>query len=189
MAETSQAQTFTGALQLQCDIILKIARRLDEKGYAVVAYKMNPDASHERHPYTYLLGALARFATDWGEVVSKHRSRVTARRPIFVNVWPQEWVGTARQDLEVVRRTGRVFDHPFTFRCMIPVRVRYREIHAALAVMTHKANAFGGQQVTDRLNSRKRSDTIEYMGSTRDQLEILLRVLEMPQHQKILLGR
>lgn len=182
------SETYTEALQKQCDLMLKIAKRLDEKGYAVLFHKLNPVAAHEQHTYAYFLGAVTRFAGDWSEFRSRGRSRRTVVHPVFLHVWPQEWCGTVRQDIELVRRTGKVFDHPFNFRCQIPVRVRYRSIHASLAVMTNNVKRGERATTSDRLNVRPLSDTLEYVGDTKDQLEILLRILDMPQHRKILLG-
>jgi hypothetical protein len=50
----SAATTYTEALEIQCKLMLNIARRLDEKGYAVVVHQLNTDAAHNNFPYSYL---------------------------------------------------------------------------------------------------------------------------------------
>jgi hypothetical protein len=188
------ANTFTEAVQLQTQIMLNVARRLDEKGYAVILYNLNRDGENERYLYNYLGGALPRLLDDWARYKWGSGPLAKRRRPVIVHIHPDpiHW--------EAVLSTGKVMEHPFTFTCSIPNRVHYREIHATLELMSSKRKhrwrgeaqgtgvlvRVGKMRTTEKESA---SDSLEYRGSTKDALEVLLRVLEMPQHRKILLGQ
>ena len=68
--------------------------------------------------------------------------------------------------------------YPFT--CRISERVAYKPIHSALFLMSSEEHTSGLHRT--RINGR----SIQYYGSTRDALHVLVGVLDMPEHRKIL---
>ncbi len=187
--------TYTEALETQCKIMLNIARRLDEKGYAVIVHRLNTDAAHNGFAYTYLLGGLNKYLSEWADKDAEGQSRATRKRPIIVDIWPKvkEYDKAAMKwdEFDISPwRLGKMLSTPFTFRCQIPERVRYKELHSSLQLMSAVVkgrNAYTTAQAA--LLAVRVSGCVEYKGDSKSQLQILLSVLEMPQHRKILLGQ
>jgi len=55
------ANSFTEAVTLQTTIMLNIAKRLDERGYAVMVHGLNREGENERYLYNYISSAVPRF--------------------------------------------------------------------------------------------------------------------------------
>jgi len=184
--------TFTEALTKQTTIMLNLARRLDEKGYAVVVHFLNRDGSHENHPYGYLATSTDRFLSEWADNTSVGVPRATRKRPIIIHVIPtqQEWVSGQIIGYDMTPwRNGKMLTTPFQFRCKIPDHVRYRPINSSLELMSSiKKGRHGGAMGNGVLSAVRVSGYVEYQGDTKTKLEILIRMLEMPEHRKILRG-
>ena len=186
------AQTYTEAVQLQCDIMLKVAKRLDERGYAVIVHWLNPDAKHEKHPYGLFLGALDRFAKDWAKHWSAGKARAEVKRPVFINIWSQQRSYVKGKGC-IIPDDARecLLERPFSFSCRLPWRDRYKSIHAALELMSVQHNTTknivtGTGCLIGAFSEH--GDFVEYRGNKKEQLEILLRVLDMPHHREMLRG-
>jgi hypothetical protein len=172
---TTMTTTYTEALETQCKIMLNIARRLDEKGYAVIVYFLDEDGKHENYGYTHLLVSLKSFLKDRGRP-----------RPTLIEVFPSGRGNPAM--MEAARRDLKSAD--FSFRCVIPNRKKYQELHASLGLMSStQKGRYGVRTGNGVLRAEKYQDSIRYQGSDKDALTVLLATLEMPQHRKILLGQ
>lgn len=177
------ANTFTEAVQLQTTIMLKIAKRLDEKGYAVMVHGLNRDGKNERYLYTYFSGATPRFLYNWAAHKWGAGPLNKRRKPVIVHIHP------SMASWELVAKTGNVTGNPLAFSCSIPNRKHFKPIHASLDLMCKKydrrTRSWGGNGV---LEAEVGSDVIHYRGKDKDELELLLRVLDMPPHREILTG-
>jgi hypothetical protein len=165
------AATFTEAVQAQTTIMLNIAKRLDERGYAVIF--------HDQKLETQLCHGIVTIANEVG---GKRR-----RRPVIVEVrinWPAR--KTALKDGSWLTQPISV---PFTFRCRVNSTKAYAPIHAALSMMCVERPRRWVQASDTIIEKYPMSTMVEYTGRGKNLLEIMIRVLDMPQHRAILTGR
>lgn len=175
--------TFTEMLQVQCDQMLAVARRLDERGYAVVVHGLNADGADNRYLYKYFDGALAEYIECIG------RRCTGSRMPTIVHVHPTDPDRRKPDNPAALRaRGGKLLDHSFNFMMQLPQTKRYKELVAALDFVCQKKEKRGSTEIkgVGILLATSVSDYIEYTGSGRAAFEILIRYLEMPQHRAIL---
>lgn len=170
--------TVEDLVKQQTTHLLREARRIDEKGYAVFIHHLNSDGATS-HLYRYFSGAFDNFLDD----IRQH--------PIIVHVWPDV------TKLPDILRTGRVFDYPLRFKCILPRIRRILPIVAAVELMgttTTTARKDTGykrriQGAGTLFEVRSCSSSSAVTGSSKDALLALLRVLDMPHHRAVLTGR
>ncbi len=177
---------FTDILTKQTEMMLAIARRLDERGYAILVQRLNRDGEDNRYPYTYFLGALERYFSDNGV-------RCGSRIPTLVSVFPSTNTGRPLGDVEIAdrRKLGKVLDQPFTFQVKLPTTKRYKPLVSCLTLISRtKQGRWNSKEPegTGPLLATKVSDYWEISGRDRSAFEILIRHFEMPQHREILVG-
>jgi hypothetical protein len=146
--------------------MLNIAKRLDERGYAMVY-----------HDHTLGTGFVHGLVTLASVVGAKRR-----RRPPIVEVY----LNYAERDaLKDGRWLTQPINVPFNWKCRVVLIKAYGPIHAALSLMCVDARRYdtlGDNQI----KKMKMSTMMEYSGEGRQTLELILRILEM--HRPILTG-
>ena len=179
MAEKHGADlTFQGAIKVQCDYMLGQAQRVQERGYCVILSNLNPDLQPEtlKFPYGYMSGGFSNMMRTWNS------KRGTHYLSVYVRLLEPE----------------KMFDGGLTFKCDIPNRFWSRELIASLQVVSKFRKWV---KTTDPDRNRKYiwrghglfqldegTETYEVVGANKAALESFLRILEMPQHRKLLLG-
>lgn len=168
--------TFTETVEHQCRQMLHAAKRLDERGYILHVWGVNYEDATGKLPFGTTTVLMKTLEAQWR---AKHR-----RRCVIVHVWPGNMTPSEREDMH---RTGRVFDHPFTFKANVPRTRRLRIIVAALELMSAlKTKRYGPTTGVGMLLRTELSDRFEFAGQGRGALTAVLRVLEMPDHRELL---
>lgn len=165
--------TFESAVQRQCDYLLRAARRLDERGYAVIVHRLNPESTQSNLPFGYFNGALEQYAKCW---IKEHKCK-----SVLVHIWPH-----AGEELLKSMVDGKVFDRPFTFIANVPRALRCRGLVAALELMSSISTGRGSKRGAGIFHCSRMSDRFEFKGEGRNALEAMLRMLDMPQHRELL---
>lgn len=164
--------TYTEALETQCKTMLNIARRLDEKGYAVIV---------QGRANIHMVNAAASFfytfaKEQWGEGPLAQRIK-----PIFVHVY--------------TKNPAQPKDTMTSVICMFPNRRHYKPIITSLMMFSRKRkhrSKGGGVEGAGFIEAETDSNWVHFRATNNDCLsafEVIVRHLEMPQHRKILLGQ
>lgn len=168
--------TFTSVVEHQCRQMLHAAKMLDERGYIVHVWAVNPSDPEHPLPFGMTTRAVHDAARDW----TKRYRRKTVR----IDVWSK----AQGRDYEDLQRTGKVFNYPFAFTCCVPRTRRLRIIVASLELMSATTKGRGGQVTgTGMLLRTELSDRFEFRGEDAGAFRAVLSILHMPDHREALL--
>lgn len=163
---------FEETIQQQAEYMLRVARRIDERGYGVLVHRLNPDSASS--PLPYFDGAIGGLFKDW--------RKEFRRKAVLVHVWP-----VPDANLVLSRKDGRWQDRAFAFMLDVPRATRCRPLVAALELMSEiREKRDGGFKGVGMLQCTRLSDRFEFKGHNRNALVTVLRILEMPQYREAL---
>lgn len=165
---------FEQAVQRQCAHMIRLAQRIDERGYGVMVHGLNKSQSSSLWPYSYYVGGTNRFYDAWRTEFK--------RKTVLVHVWPK-----VNGDQLLTEIDGKWQEREFRFYLNVGRAVKLRPIIAALELMAEtRKGRFGATRGGGILSCTQLSDRFEFTGSGRAALTTVLRVLEMPHHREIL---
>jgi hypothetical protein len=165
------------AVAIQCEWLMKQARRAAQHGYYLSITGLNKymEAAELQFPFSYIGGGMSQLIDAWN---AENKTRI-----LKVVVSPK--------DTELMLRG------PLVFSCDIPKRAWSREIIAALQLISafkkhipwkERTGPSPTYQGAGLLKVEERSDLYVVRGESSDALQGFLRILEMPQHKKLLTG-
>jgi hypothetical protein len=175
--------TFTEALDAQVALMRDIAQRVDARGWGLIVHRLNMDGRTPSHLYKFLSGGLQQFIIDY--------SSEAGMRPVLVHVWPDKWMLGDWKALDKVPTTVEALALDITFTARFDNLKHFGPIFAALELMSaeqidNKQTATKGAGPLVRLET---PTYVEFRGRGKTALQVLVRVLDMPQHRKLLMSR
>lgn len=179
--------TFVEAVASQCRLLTHASKRLDEAGYMVLVHGLNRDTLDGRFMYGHIAGGLESFGKMW--------ARARGLTLVTVDVWPY------KDDYPAIRESGKPFDHGFSSTTTLRLVRRYKPIIAALEIVSARMEAIDPEERRKRLKEAKRyrngtgvltmeamPEEVKFYGSGRPALEVIMRILNMPDHRHLLTG-
>lgn len=178
--------TVTEIAQAQTDQVLAFAKQLDERGYALMVHRLNPEGHNHKNMYGPISGAIAKLLVD------------TYKGGVAVHLWPE-----AKSEASVIAGHTKLLDTSFMFTCRIPNRVGYRPLHAMLemtatvtipAKVSYPADRALASVTPERtfgsgsIRVTRKGDWSEILGRGRNELGLLIKIFDMPGHREILRG-
>lgn len=172
--------TVTEIAQAQTDQVLAFAKQLDERGYALMVHRLNPEGRNHRNMYGPISGAIAKLLVD------------TYKGGVAVHLWPE-----AQSEASVIAGHMKLLDTSFMFTCRVPNRAGYRPLHAMLemtATVLVPRHRKDGVDFPDRsmgagpIRVTRKGDWSEILGQGRNELGLLIKIFDMPGHREILRG-
>lgn len=163
-------QTFSEALEDQLAIMRAAAQSIEKRGYAVLVHNCYGPDMAEPFGFGYLNGGFSKFTYTW--------ARTNRSRHLIIDV-------VYNRVRERPTRWREVFDKPFSFQLHIPNLKVYAPIFAVLELMAIQVKDNRGGK---RLHYDKATSYTSVRGEDKDQLDVLLKILNMPQHRAILTG-
>jgi hypothetical protein len=164
------------AVAVQCDWLIKLSKRVAERGYCVCVVGLNNDMApdHLQYMFSYMAGGFTQLLDNWNNTYGT--------RYLKINVSPNDKVA--------------LLDGEVSFSCIIPKRVWSRELLAALSLCSayKKHKSWKERQVSGPpkyegsglFSITESSDFATVNGSSKLGLQTFLRILEMPQHRAAL---
>jgi hypothetical protein len=168
----TETEGFHAAITRQTELMLKMARQAEQRGYFLVLTGLNDTATKNKYLFSYLQGGFTEFFKRWCEANGRKYVRIA----VHVVLYP----GNPRIDAGTL-----------TWRFKLPRTKRFRPIIAALETMGRRRTSrrdptgygSGPLMITEL------PGYFEISGRDRSSLELAVAMLDMPHHRAILLDR
>ena len=155
-------ETFEDATQSQCALMMNEARRVMERGYAIVYSGFNPNADKNDMPFGYFAGGFGAYIKQWNET-HKHNY-------LTVNI-------------------ARAVQPSFVASFRVPTTKRFAPLVVALDLVSVEINHRYRRDRGQAFTCMRMTDNYEYRMYDKASLKIALGILDMPQHREMLTKR